>query len=241
MAGVTDPCAPNAWPGNPGAPRRRGPRGGDDTWQATREMDTATSRCFVARWRAAGAWGILIPGPAYCFWGRRPNPQGDATVQTTILVVDDEPTIRALLRALLRGEADVILEAATGDEAEAIAARELPDLILLDVMLPGHDGYEVCRRLKADPATRHIPVILHTALHGSQEERRGLAVGAAGFLTKPADRRSLLARVRLHLAAAQLTDAAARSREELERQRQALAERRAATRQQGQAGGPSER
>src|SRR6202000_3082814 len=73
---------------------------------------------------------------------------------------------------------------------------ERPDIILLDVMMPGLDGFEVCRRLKAEPATRHIPVVLVTALDGRQDRLTGLKAGADDFLTKPIDDVALFARVR---------------------------------------------
>jgi len=113
-----------------------------------------------------------------------------------ILVVDDvEPNVR-LLEAKLTLEYYEVLTAMDGATALEIAAAERPDIILLDVMMPGMDGFETCRRLKADPVTRHIPVVLVTALDGREDKIRGLGVGADDFVTKPIDDVILFARVK---------------------------------------------
>ncbi len=113
-----------------------------------------------------------------------------------ILVVDDvEPNVR-LLEAKLTAEYFEVLAAFDGMTALDIAASEGPDIILLDVMMPGMDGLETCRRLKADPATRHIPVILVTALDGRRDRLSGLEAGADDFLSKPIDDIALFARVK---------------------------------------------
>lgn len=113
-----------------------------------------------------------------------------------ILVVDDvEPNVR-LLEAKLTLEYYEVLTATDGATALEIAAAERPDIILLDVMMPGMDGFETCRRLKADPATRHIPVVLVTALDGREDKIKGLEAGADDFVTKPIDDVILFARVK---------------------------------------------
>ncbi|WP_420478299.1 PleD family two-component system response regulator [Brevundimonas sp. FT23028] len=113
-----------------------------------------------------------------------------------ILVVDDvEPNVR-LLEAKLTLEYYEVMTAMDGQTAIDIASAERPDIILLDVMMPGMDGFETCRRLKADPVTRHIPVILVTALDGREDKIRGLEAGADDFLTKPIDDVILFARVK---------------------------------------------
>ena len=113
-----------------------------------------------------------------------------------ILVVDDvEPNVR-LLEAKLTLEYYEVLTATDGATALEIAAAERPDIILLDVMMPGMDGFETCRRLKADPVTKHIPVVLVTALDGREDKMKGLAVGADDFVTKPIDDVILFARVK---------------------------------------------
>jgi two-component system cell cycle response regulator len=113
-----------------------------------------------------------------------------------ILVVDDiEANIR-LLQAKLQAEYYDVLTAHDGAIALVIAAKEQPDLVLLDVMMPGMDGFETCRRLKEDPATRHIPVVLVTALDGRGDRITGLEAGADEFLNKPIDDIMLFARVK---------------------------------------------
>lgn len=113
-----------------------------------------------------------------------------------ILVVDDvEPNVR-LLEAKLTLEYYQVLTACNGATALQIASDERPDIILLDVMMPGMDGFETCRRLKADPVTRHIPVVLVTALDGREDKIKGLDAGADDFVTKPIDDVILFARVR---------------------------------------------
>jgi signal transduction histidine kinase/response regulator RpfG family c-di-GMP phosphodiesterase len=113
-----------------------------------------------------------------------------------VLIVDDERHNRQLLEVMLAPEGFHLLAACNGEEALAIVARQAPDLILLDVMMPGMDGYEVTARIKADPATTHIPVVIVTALEDRQARMIGLTAGAAEFLTKPVDRAELLVRVK---------------------------------------------
>ncbi len=113
-----------------------------------------------------------------------------------ILVVDDTEANVRLLEAKLTAEYYEVSTAADGATALEMAVEDRPDIILLDVMMPGLDGFEVCRRLKADPATRHIPVVLVTALDGRQDRLTGLKAGADDFLTKPIDDVALFARVR---------------------------------------------
>jgi two-component system cell cycle response regulator len=113
-----------------------------------------------------------------------------------ILVVDDIEANVRLLEAKLSAEYYDVLTASDGVTALAVAAKEKPDIILLDVMMPGMDGFDVCRRLKDDPETRHIPVVLVTALDGRADRITGLEAGADEFLTKPIDDVMLFARVR---------------------------------------------
>jgi len=113
-----------------------------------------------------------------------------------ILVVDDIQTNRRLLEARLSAEYFEVLQAADGQACLDVAARDHPDLILLDIMMPGLDGFETCRRLKSDPALRHIPVVMVTALDQRQDRIKGLEAGADEFLTKPVDDVALFARVR---------------------------------------------
>jgi two-component system cell cycle response regulator len=113
-----------------------------------------------------------------------------------ILVVDDIEANVRLLEAKLSAEYYEVLTAPDGPTALAVAASEKPDIVLLDVMMPGMDGFTVCRRLKEDAETRHIPVVLLTALDGRADRVAGLEAGADDFLTKPIDDVLLFARVR---------------------------------------------
>src|SRR6266540_2909293 len=118
------------------------------------------------------------------------------TDTSTILIVDDEPLGRETLASLLRGQRYLLVFAREGAEALAQAAALPPDLILLDVMMPGMDGLEVCRRLRADSRLAEVPIILVTALDDRDSRLRGIEAGADDFVTKPFDRIELRARVR---------------------------------------------
>jgi two-component system cell cycle response regulator len=124
-----------------------------------------------------------------------------------ILVVDDIAANLRLLEAKLLNEYYEVALAASGPEALATAARWSPDVILLDVMMPGMDGYEVCRRLKENGATAHMPVVMITALIDPVERVRGLEAGADDFLSKPVDDATLFARLRALLRVKQVQDA----------------------------------
>lgn len=113
-----------------------------------------------------------------------------------ILVVDDQPLNVKLLEAKLTAEYYDVVTAADGVEALEKAADVRPDIILLDVMMPGMNGYEVCERLKNDPELDHIPVVMVTALDASRDRIRGIEAGADDFLTKPINDVALFARVR---------------------------------------------
>jgi two-component system cell cycle response regulator len=113
-----------------------------------------------------------------------------------VLVVDDVPANAKLLEARLTAEYFDVVTATSGPEALAICERAQCDIVLLDVMMPEMDGFEVCRRLKAGPATHHIPVVMVTALDQPSDRVRGLEAGADDFLTKPVSDIALIARVR---------------------------------------------
>src|ERR1700752_4290016 len=113
-----------------------------------------------------------------------------------VLVVDDVPANAKLLEARLTAEYFDVVTATSGAEALAICERAQCDIVLLDVMMPEMDGFEVCRRLKAGLATHHIPVVMVTALDQPSDRVRGLQAGADDFLTKPVSDIALIARVR---------------------------------------------
>ena len=124
----------------------------------------------------------------------------DVTVRQKILEVDDIPTNAAVLANILRQEWDVTT-AFDGDAALRLASEPpAPDLILLDINMPGMDGYEVCRRLKQSPPTKDTPVIFVTSVDGGESEARGLELGAVDYIVKPVNAPIVRARVRNHIA-----------------------------------------
>jgi two-component system cell cycle response regulator len=127
-------------------------------------------------------------------------------VSARILVVDDQPLNIRLMEAKLGGEYYEVRTAEDGMSALARMAEEPPDLVVLDIMMPGMDGFEVCRRIKADAALQHIPVVMVTALNAPEERVRGLEAGADDFLTRPVDDVALFARIRSLLRAKQTLD-----------------------------------
>jgi len=141
-----------------------------------------------------------------------------------ILVVDDVPVNIQLQRAYLEAMGYDVLEAEDGLQALEIAHKEHPDLILLDVMMPNMNGFEVCQRLKGDPATQFIPVVMVTALNEVSDRIRGIEAGADDFISKPFNKLELLARVRSLLRVKQLHDELEEKIRELERAREKLQE-----------------
>ena len=123
-----------------------------------------------------------------------------------VLIVDDIPTNVRLLEARLSAEYFEVLTASSGPEALALCATEDIDIVLLDIMMPGMDGFEVCRRLKANPDTQHVPVLMVTALDQPSDRVQGLEVGADDFLTKPVDDVQLMSRVKSLVRLKALTD-----------------------------------
>jgi two-component system cell cycle response regulator len=127
-------------------------------------------------------------------------------VSARVLVVDDNAANLKLLEVRLSAEYFEVLTAASGIEALDICERNQCDIVLLDVMMPGMDGFEVARRLKSNPATHHIPIIMVTALDQSADRVRGLEAGADDFLTKPVNDIALIARVRALVRLKMVTD-----------------------------------
>jgi diguanylate cyclase (GGDEF)-like protein len=127
------------------------------------------------------------------------------TKRPSILIVDDEVSNIEILSAVLEEDHDIYF-ATSGDEAMATARAALPDLILLDVLMPGTDGYEVCTKLKADPLLADVPVIFTTALGDQEAEVKGLMLGAIDYITKPITPVVVRARVRNHLDMKRMRD-----------------------------------
>jgi cyclic di-GMP phosphodiesterase len=127
-------------------------------------------------------------------------------VPERILIVDDEADARVPLAMLLRREGFEVRDASDGESALAECAAFRPDLILLDILMPGMNGFEVCWRIKAVPETRLTPVVLITGLSGTEERIKGINAGADDFLSKPIDFNELLARTRSLLRLKQYTD-----------------------------------
>jgi CheY-like chemotaxis protein len=119
-------------------------------------------------------------------------------VRQKILIIDDTPANIQILHAVL-GDAYNTFFATNGRDGIAMARKELPDLILLDIMMPGMDGYAVCAELKGDPLTGPIPIIFITAMSTVEDETKGLELGAIDYITKPFSPPIVNARVKNHL------------------------------------------
>jgi signal transduction histidine kinase len=141
--------------------------------------------------------------------GQAPAPR------PTILVVDDSELARDVLTAMLEPEGFEVVCAASGEEAFRAMRDRLPDLILLDIMLPGMDGFDICRGIRADERTKAIPVIMVTALTAREQRIAGLESGADDFVSKPIDKGEIIARIRSHLRAKALMDELERKHAEL--------------------------
>ena len=137
----------------------------------------------------------------------------------SILLVDDNPTnLQMLFQLLEKSVGCKLLIAKNGETALAITRKTKPDLILLDIMMPGIDGFEVCRRLKADPATSPIPVIFLSALDETADKVKGLQLGAVDYVSKPFQAEEVIARVNTHLTIHRLNREVQEQRDQLERE-----------------------
>ena len=146
---------------------------------------------------------------------------GNEISRQKILIVDDTPANIEILYSILKGEYDVLF-AKNGGDAIRIVQQQLPDLILLDIMMPGMDGYQVCRLLKSDPLTARIPVVFVTAMTKEEDEAMGLHLGAIDYLTKPISPPIVLARVKNHLQLKRSSDLLEQLTAELEEKNRAL-------------------
>jgi adenylate cyclase len=146
------------------------------------------------------------------------------SAEARVLVVDDVPQNIKLLDALLTPRGYEVIPASSGEEALAKVASERPDLVLLDIVMPGMDGYEVCRRLRSDDITAVLPVVMITA-SGEQEKVSAIEAGADDFITKPLDQAELMARIRSLVRIKQYHDEIEAQAEQLERWNRELEER----------------
>lgn len=141
-----------------------------------------------------------------------------------VFIVDDNMVNRKLLVGILKKEGYSLLEAEDGEQAIEMAFQEMPDLILLDIMMPKKDGYDVCAQLKADRKTANIPIIFLSAKSQTEDKIKGLDLGGADYVTKPFDRGEVLARVRVQLKIAKLTRDLISANEELVEKQEKLDE-----------------
>jgi sigma-B regulation protein RsbU (phosphoserine phosphatase) len=142
----------------------------------------------------------------------------------SILLVDDNPTNLQVLFQTLESVGCKLLIAKNGEIALSIAGKAMPDLILLDIMMPGIDGYEVCRQLKANPATSDIPVIFLSALGDTEDKVKGLRLGAVDYVTKPFQPDEVIARVNTHLTIHRLKREVESQKDQLEHELEVVSE-----------------
>ncbi len=131
-----------------------------------------------------------------------------ADTRNIVLVVDDSPETLRLLTDAIEDAGMTVLVAREGEHALSIVEKVLPDVILMDALMPGMDGFETCRRLKRNSTLAHVPVIFMTGLTETQDIVKGLEAGGVDYVTKPIDPDELLARIRVHLANARLANSA---------------------------------
>src|SRR5215470_9218250 len=166
-------------------------------------MVNGTRNGMLEEWEAAGAAGLacavavpLVESPeVLTAWGPDHADPRWRYADQKILVVDDDRDTRQLIVTMLEGDGLAAMQAPNGRVAMELAVHETPDLVILDVLMPGLDGYSVCRRLREDAGLRGVPVIMMTGLTGTEDELEGIACGADAYLAKPVSRLELLARV----------------------------------------------
>jgi len=124
----------------------------------------------------------------------------DGETVPRVLVVEDEPILLRLVQVNLRMEGFEVIACSSGEEGLERAGERPPDVAVLDVLLPGIDGFEVCRRLRTDPATEDVPIVMLTAQAQDEDKERGYALGVHEYVTKPFEPMDLVAIVRLALA-----------------------------------------
>src|SRR3954464_14698646 len=132
------------------------------------------------------------------------NNTGDAARRDTVLVVDDTPETLGFLTDTLDGAGFTVLIATDGESALRLIEQITPDLVLMDAVMPGLNGFETCRRIKRHKALAHLPVIFMTGLSETEHVLEGLAAGGVDYVTKPLVIDELLARIRVHLANARV-------------------------------------
>lgn len=157
---------------------------------------TMISDLLAARQARRAALGGFGPAPA-----RPAEPQPDDESWPLVLVVDDSPTIRKIVEVTLRRERIRVLGVADGLSALAAVADKQPLLVLLDITLPGMDGYQICQVLKQRPTSKHIPVVMLSGRDGFFDRVRGKLVGSTQYVTKPFDPAALVKAVTRHLPA----------------------------------------
>jgi DNA-binding response OmpR family regulator len=153
------------------------------------------------------------------------KPGGIDPPEQVVLIIDDDPNTLDIMTRYLEDRHYAILIAEDGESGLKRADYAKPDLILLDIMMPGIDGFETCRRLKAMESTREIPVIFMTALAEPEHKVRGFEAGAVDYVTKPIQREEVVARVGLHLRLRELTAGLQKANESLNRFNEELEQR----------------
>lgn len=135
------------------------------------------------------------PRRRYSTERRRNGMDGAERKPLRVAVIDDDPELVKVLRVIMTINGIEVLEAYSGMGGYMMVRNELPDVVLLDIMMPDVDGFEICRKLRLDEATAHIPIIFVSAKTGQEHVERGLSLGAQGYITKPFNPKVLLAKI----------------------------------------------